>query len=347
MPTYLHKPVVTEAEVAALVEGGKDEDEQLDFKADMWIDHKHKKKDYTIVPAAEEFCSDIAAFQNHVGGDIVVGVVDRDSRAAGWYPADKARFLGKAHRLRDWMNQRLDPRDASANVTIWTCMVEKIHPVLVINVAPYAHGPVGVLCRAKGGSKRADRLYHLFPVRDGTATRYLEMAEVARRMDSRARANFLGAIKALRESVTTVRIASPVMVAGPRGNIPLHVHDGQPHAMLLGVDDQLIALKLMITDSAARLLHNENQRLLRLRADQNDADALKQLAPHTRGRRGPFSTNDSVEADAALRAVREVSVPLDLIRSLWQEKRGGRAEMNIALDAHLTWILDHWALVTR
>ena len=349
MPAFLHKPARDDNLLQAWVASGHPEDRQLDFKADMWVDKLDKATGYLKVPAAEEFASDVAAFLNHVGGDLVLGITDNGGRAAGWFPAAQATFPGKVDQLRDWLNQRLEPRDACANVDYWESQVAGQHPVLVVSVAPYRFGPVAVLSRRSHGkgAKRTDRLYHLFPLRDGTSTRYLEMSEVARRMNAKSRSHFLGAVEALAFGPRPVRIASPVLVAGPGGRLPLHLAGDHPHAVLREASDDALVIGISCTDRAIKLLAQANLAELRRRGDAGDKQALKQL--HQMKNRRPRAPGEAVslqEIAEATNAERRLPVPLDLVRALWHEPRTGGLFVHVVLDVDLVWDGGYWLLAS-
>lgn len=349
MPPYLHKPVRDEGTIAAWVGAHRPEDPQLDFKANMWED-KLDKAGCIKVPAAEEFASDVGAFLNHIGGDLVLGVDDGGGAAGGWFPAAKITFQGKVAQLRDWLNQRIEPRDACANVDFWECTVAGQHPVMVISCAPYRFGPVSVLCRhgQGSGSKKTDRLYHLFPLRDGTSTRYLEITEVARRMNQRSRSHYLGAVEALAFGPRPVRFASPVAVRGPHGPVALHLTGEQPHAMLREVNDQALVLGVTCTDRAIKLLANASVQELRRRGEAGNEQALKQLHQMRNARnKRPGDAVPLQEMAQAMNAERRLPVPLDLIRALWHEPRADGLHVHIVLEVDLEWDGGFWLLASR
>ena len=135
MPSYLHTPLCHASSIQALVTGRAAETKHLDFKATEWTDHYNKKGDCIRWTAQEEFASDIAAFMNHEGGDIVLGIHEKDGTASGFYPADKCSFVGRSEKFRSWLNQSLDPRDATNHVEFREFRVDSEHPVMVISVA--------------------------------------------------------------------------------------------------------------------------------------------------------------------------------------------------------------------
>src|SRR5262245_8967300 len=76
---FLHTPVRSPAVVEKYERQHREEGEQLDFKAIAW------KKGESL-----EAAKDVAAFANHLGGDIIIGINDKSDCADGWNPIPNA-----------------------------------------------------------------------------------------------------------------------------------------------------------------------------------------------------------------------------------------------------------------
>lgn len=207
MANFVHTPATTAYQVEEYQRLGVPENEHLDFKREFWAPKEPARE--SLWGAAEEACSDVVAFMNHLGGDIIVGIQDGGGRAGSWALPPEGGYEPSARRLRDWLNERLEPREAASTVAITTASVKTPQgeqSVLMINVPPWPHGIVFVTARQRRGS-RSDRLMHVVPIREGADTRYLEIGEAMRWMNPRARAAYI-ALQGARSATLGIAVQS-------------------------------------------------------------------------------------------------------------------------------------------
>ena len=121
---WLHEPIRTFEQVAALVANHAQEDLHLDFKGVFWPPAKAEppddapakpdtaKKQRKSKSPEEEAAKDIAAFMNADGGSIVIGVGDEGDRASGFNAT--YRFAGRKQTFFKWLSLRLAPESVVA-----------------------------------------------------------------------------------------------------------------------------------------------------------------------------------------------------------------------------------------
>ena len=95
---FLHTPARSPAVVEEYERQHREEGEQLDFKAIAW------KKGESL-----EAAKDVAAFANHLGGDIIIGINDKGDRADGWNPIPNADIPVTIRNIRDWLIYHIRP----------------------------------------------------------------------------------------------------------------------------------------------------------------------------------------------------------------------------------------------
>jgi hypothetical protein len=87
---FIHKPIRNTNEVAKVVTEQQEENESLDFKQEVWKD-------------GAEAAKDAAAFANHVGGDIIIGVTESNHTASGWKDVALADARLENQRIRQFL----------------------------------------------------------------------------------------------------------------------------------------------------------------------------------------------------------------------------------------------------
>jgi hypothetical protein len=145
--------------IQATVEAGVEESRDLDFKED------HYKKD------SEELAKDVAAFANHVGGLIVIGVREQQLRAVKLTPVTLADDPGG--RYAQILLRRITPFVPDVDIRVLRSTDQPDWGIVLIAVprsplAPHA------LFREHDDSRQMS-----WPVRSGTGTRYLDETELA------------------------------------------------------------------------------------------------------------------------------------------------------------------------
>src|SRR5262245_11624220 len=109
---FLHIPARNPAVVEEYERQHREEDEQLDFKAIVW------EKSGTLEKPSLEAAKDVAAFANHLGGDIIIGINDKGDRADGWNPIPNANIPITIRKIRDWLIKHIRPQEVAELVDI-------------------------------------------------------------------------------------------------------------------------------------------------------------------------------------------------------------------------------------
>jgi hypothetical protein len=306
--------------VRAVVDGKLREDEHLDFKGAFWADHTEKNK-----LAREEAAKDVAAFMNHLGGTILVGVSeDSDSRASGFNPKFKLR--GKREQLLDWLKSHLAPAEAVRAVgveefTVGTPRGDR--EVLVLNIDPWPHGPVGV--------RVADRESYRFYVRRDRETRWLSWEEIMRRNDASRRVTYLRAVKMMDAGQPDVRLASPVVVGGHQDyTVTVSVAGKAPHGRLVDVGPDALTFAMTCSSQAAQ----DGVAAMSLRAMVASAPTPVDKV----GEQFRFMQDLKDEAKQSVGdAERHLQVPLDLVVSMWAETGPSGVLVHMVLAGDVVW----------
>jgi len=149
---------LTMEHIQAAVNAGVEESTDLDFKEDHYKD-------------PEELTKDVAAFANHVGGLIVIGVREQQLRAVKLTMVTLAD--DPAGRYKQILLRRITPFIRDVDIMLRRSAVQPEQGVVLIAVprsllAPHA------LFREHDNLRRMS-----WPVRSGTGTRFLEEAELA------------------------------------------------------------------------------------------------------------------------------------------------------------------------
>jgi hypothetical protein len=140
--------------VATGVEEGRD----LDFKEDHYKDN-------------EEFAKDVAAFANHVGGLIVIGVREEQLRAVKLTPVTLAN--NPRGRYEQILPRRITPFVRDVEIQVLSSTDQPDEGIVLIAIPRSLLAPHALF-------NEHDKLRHMhWPVRSGTGTRYLDETELA------------------------------------------------------------------------------------------------------------------------------------------------------------------------
>lgn len=150
---------VTAAHVSGLVDGGVQEDFDLDFKAQMYGTSDSDKRD---------LASDVAAMANSAGGVIVLGVEENEHAQASAAPG--IAISDELERRILQVTAAVSPAPGVAVRRLAIDEADPAHGFALILVPRSLAGPHAVVVNAS--SLR-------YPVRHGTTTRYLSAPEVA------------------------------------------------------------------------------------------------------------------------------------------------------------------------
>lgn len=156
----------TEKDLASFVRDSVREDEDLDFKRDLYPNSDKGKR---------ELAADLASFANHRGGVIVIGIEDQDDAACALSPVEIVN--GEEARVRQTAAGNIFPYlPIEIHAIACDSCPAKGFLVLVVPSSPL---------RPHAVRKGIDLRY---PRRDGTTTRWLSEAEIADQYRSRFRA---------------------------------------------------------------------------------------------------------------------------------------------------------------
>lgn len=210
---FLHQRALSTAVIDGFVAQKRAEDEMLEFKAIPW-----KKGE------GPEAAKDVAAFANHLGGDLILGLGTKNDRASGWNPIPNAELVSVENTIRQALITYLRPQEIAEIVEIASVSATKAdHSAMVVSVPPF-HQLVGVEERA------SDKLTLQFPIRTGNRTRFFTFDEIMARAKSTTRATFVKLkwlIAQWDHPGVPVIFSSPVYLLTEVGQIPLPT----PHAM--------------------------------------------------------------------------------------------------------------------
>lgn len=167
---------LTTADIQRYLDDRVPEGPRLDYKGDTW--HPRKGEGWE---AKHECAKDVAAFANHRGGHILVGI--SEDRPGGLGKAEPGTLTGRSGGLaaetqvKDWLAQVLRPNALARLVEVYTLTVQG-NPVLVVDVPAWSSKGVAVV----EWGEFADRKGYFAPIRDGDKTRSLLMHEIEGRL---------------------------------------------------------------------------------------------------------------------------------------------------------------------
>lgn len=165
-PTIDH---VDEAALEQLV--GLMENSSLDVKSYMYEDSKNL-----------ELAKDVVAFANHAGGVLVIGAIEKNEIIDALRPIETA---GAELRIRNVLQRRVSPFLPGVGVAVVPSSANSDEGYVVIVIEPSPARPHAIV-------EKEDLR---FPIRDGSSTRYMHMAEIrgsliAGQRDARERRQF-------------------------------------------------------------------------------------------------------------------------------------------------------------
>jgi hypothetical protein len=153
---------LTVEHINAAVKAGVEESLDLDFKKD----HYPKGND-----GNDELAKDVAAFANHVGGLIVIGVREQDLRAVELTRVELANEPGG--RYEQILLRRITPFVRDVTIRVLESTDQPGQGIVLIAVPRSLLAPHAVF-------REKDDLHRMsWPVRSGTVTRYLDETELA------------------------------------------------------------------------------------------------------------------------------------------------------------------------
>jgi hypothetical protein len=166
---------LTESALAQLVANQVRENEQLDFKGEMYA--RRAGASASTWSEEQEFAKDVACFANHRGGLILIGVRDTSQVASGLNPILNTTGEAEERRLRQALTNYLAPPTDTIFITIPAAGGGFY---LAVIVPPSRRAPHAVV-----GSPGDARRPLVYPVRHGADTIWLTESEVAQRHRTR------------------------------------------------------------------------------------------------------------------------------------------------------------------
>ncbi|MES2643888.1 MAG: ATP-binding protein [Myxococcota bacterium] len=313
--------MVTWEQVAAWVRSEAPEGEALDFKGAFWPEKGTR-------PRAEEIAKDAAAFLNHRGGVLVVGVADDADRAAGFTGVPVPDHADQT--VMQALQRHLVPQSASGAVHAY--VVAGTHDgvarqVLIIEIGGWAHGPVAV--------RVGDGLYRL-PIRKGAHTEEIPWEQAMRDLNSSHRRNWLrftGWREANDRLGVFVGTAIRAQAAdGSSSVVPCLIEE--PFAELGQVDADVVHLRVLRT-AFVRWVTTIAPQVEKVRAGVQEE--LPQLLLTGLG----LAAARQVWNDT--RATIDVPVPYEVIRAAWVETPpASPPRLHLLLDGDLVFGGQRW-----
>lgn len=306
------------------VTSAEPESDVLDFKQLFWPEKQGRER-------SEEIAKDLAAFMNHAGGVIVVGIADAGDRASGFstapLPSNAEQIIQQA------AIRHIVPGEAAAGVHTFRLRgvdgtTER--EVVVVEVDAWPHGPVAVRV---GDALLAYRL----PVRHGTHTVELSWEEAMRRMDGAKRRMWLRFREwRAKNSIIGITIGTRIVMKTGDRIVEVPLPPDEAFATLGTVDQDVVQVQIIrsnyvkwlggnapILDTMARGVEPESPFQVLL--------AVFQLA-------GAQQTwNETAQTFP-------VAVPFELIRVAWWDVQCNAPRMHLFLDADILFTGSSWVL---
>jgi len=297
--SYLHEPVRNESTIVEYLHQKQPEGEQLDFKSIPWIKGE-----------SLETAKDIAAFANHLGGDIIIGIADKADCANGLNPMHNAELPKIRHQIHQALINHIRPVEFAEQIDFGEIQTSTPdHSVLVVSIPP---SPELISVEEKA----SDKSFFQFPIRTGRRTRSLTYEEVMERTLITTRATYLKLKRISTIGSDSVRFSTPVLVIAGDFLVPLPVHKN--NTKMHGTLEALSLESIIVTMSGASKPVNA-KRVLDNGVIVNDNNPIQVVEN------------------------RSLVIPLELIKAVWRDL----AETNylfFALDASIVWDNNSWLL---
>lgn len=225
MPRYLHNPVKNANTVEEYIKNKQPEGKQLDFKAVPWKDDL-------------ELAKDVAAFANHLGGDIVIGVNDKEDCANGWCPLKESDIVKTISKIQQGLITHLRPSSFAKFVeTKDFPQPTKGQSFLVVSIPP-SIDLVAV------EDKQSDKIQYKFPIRNNRRNQCLTYEEIMTRISIVTRNIYLK-LKNLVPELGSVKVhfSNPVLIEMKRSLYSMNSDDGY-HGSLENYDESTVQVRM-------------------------------------------------------------------------------------------------------
>lgn len=318
---------MTESAVRKLISDGKVEGQNLEVKATAQGGSKSQIW-------KDKFALGVAGLMNRDGGDFVFGL-ETQKNAQGEDQIVRFSTLWAAGevpevQLRDVLQNRLDPPAAAGTVEVQRVAFKDQGSDIVctaVRVPPWPHGIVGVLVEAKKSEldERNKRSNYSFPVRDGDKRRFLPLGEALMRSDANMRRTELQLL-GMKSKTNDLVFSGGFHILLSGGLVPVHLPLGKPHARLNRVASDMarVAVRADVLTLLMRHAHQLNLGEAQARAaatlNPDDSLAVQRLQNHRVIGAG---------------ADHHVSLPLQLVRAVWEDQWSGQPHTCVALDGYI------------
>ena len=294
MRNYLHAPVTEISMIAEYLKIGQSEGEQLDFKAQPW----GKGKDL-------ELCKDVAAFANHLGGDIILGIQAKKDCADNFAPILTIDIPNIIHIIRQGLITHLYPQSFTRLVEITPIARtdEVDHSVIVLSIPP-SIDLVAV------EDKESDKVQYKFPIRNGRRNDCLRYEEIMTKASTTARSAHIR-LKDLASNNAKTHFSNPVLVS-VGDTLPSVVIGNGFHGLLKSYNENIITVAMQNSQEYYPY-HGQNISLV------NRVEPVRVV-------------NDKL-----------LTIPLELIKAVWKDPEGEL--LHIALDAKIIWYGGVWTII--
>jgi hypothetical protein len=165
------------------------ETKQLDFKAEIGRNRAEEAKD-------------IAALANQLGGDLIIGIREKDEQAEGWKLIVDSKLKQDLQQINQSLTAMIRPESFQLSVQISPIRIDDTGSVIAVSI-PASSELIAV---------QTDNASSLsFPVRIETHTKYLSYEEVMKRSGNTTRKDYLR-LKAIlpQNSKRPIRFSNPV-----------------------------------------------------------------------------------------------------------------------------------------
>lgn len=165
---------ITEADLQLLVDDGADENLRLDFKRDCYDytpgndEEKTKKR--------SEFCKDVAALANAMGGWIICGMAEVQGKASRLLGVENLNVDARKRDFITWIDNDIEPRLYGLEPK--SVSLANGNTVLIIEVPRSFAGPHALKLKEKGSTD--DNPIYQFPLRRDGKTRGMSVNDLRR-----------------------------------------------------------------------------------------------------------------------------------------------------------------------
>lgn len=218
---YLHVPVRDAQTLQSLVDKHQRESEQLDFKR--------------ALDSVEQFAERIAAFANHRGGDIVLGIEEKNDQADRWSPVPSSAMPNTMQQIAQ-AREFIRPREFASLIETTEILAPTLDLWAIVVSVPPSPEVVAVEARRRLA----------FPIRVGTHTDHLSYEDVMLRTSVAVRATYIK-LCGLRNRISgRIPVSFSSSVIGLVGNterLPVIARTGS-HSFLVSLSSEVLTLDM-------------------------------------------------------------------------------------------------------